>query len=81
MKRKRKIIAVLVVVALLSGAWLVANPLGRFGWCCFGYATYSAWPRPISDFQVRADGSTRKVTKTHQLSFQEAEWLLGGGNK
>ena len=76
MKRKRRIITVLVVVAFLSGAWLIANPLGRFGWCCFGYATYNAWPRPISDFQVRADGSTRKVNKTHQLSFEQAEWLV-----
>ena len=63
-------------LALLSAFWLVVNPLGRFGWCCFGYASYNAWPRPVSDFQVRADGSTRRVAKTHALAFEQVEWLL-----
>jgi len=76
MKRKRKLIVVLVVLGLLSAWWLIANPPGRFGWCGFGYATYSAWPRPVSDFQVRADGRTRKVAKTHALTFEQIEWLL-----
>jgi hypothetical protein len=76
MKPKRKLVVALVLCSLLAGGWLFANPLGRFGWCCFGYATYNAWPRPISDFQVRADGSARKVTKTHDLSFEQIEWLL-----
>jgi hypothetical protein len=76
MKPKRKIIALLVVFAALSTVWLVANPPGRFGWCRFGYATYGSWPRLVSDFQVRADGTTRKVAKTHQLSFDQIEWLL-----
>ena len=49
---------------------------GSFGWSFFGYTTYSAWPRPVSDFQVRADGSTRKVAKTHELAFEQIEWLL-----
>ncbi|MGD0091640.1 MAG: hypothetical protein ABSE73_17120 [Planctomycetota bacterium] len=74
--RKRKLIVLLVVVVVLSATWFVANPPGRFGWCCFGYATYGAWPRVISDFQVRADGNVRKVEKTHQLSFERIEWLL-----
>ena len=53
-------VALLLVVLIgFSAVWLVANPLGRFGWCCYGYTTYGAWPRPISDLQVRADGSTR----------------------
>ena len=76
MKRKRRLIAALVVLALVTAGWLMANPPGRFGWCCYAYTTYNACPRPISDFQVRADGSTRKVTKTHQLSFEQIEWLL-----
>jgi hypothetical protein len=76
MKPKRKLITALVVLALLSAVWLIANPLGRFGWCGFGYTTYSAWPRPISDFQVRADGTTREVAKTHQLAFKQIAWLL-----
>jgi hypothetical protein len=76
MTPKRKLIAVLAVVVLLATVWLVANPPGRFGWCCYAYTTYGACPRPISDFQVRADGSTRKVAKTHQLTFEQIEWLL-----
>jgi hypothetical protein len=76
MTRKRKLISFSLVIALLSAVWLAINPLGRFGWCCFGYTTFSACPRPISDFQVRSDGSTRQVAKTHQLTFEHIEWLL-----
>src|SRR5438552_3775462 len=76
MKSKKKLIIVLFMLAVLLTIWLVGNPPGRFGWCCYGYSTYAACPRPVSDFQVRADGNTRKVTKTHQLSFEQIEWLL-----
>lgn len=61
---------------LLSAVWLWANPPGRFGWSCFGYSAYGARPRFVSDFQVRADGSTRSVAKTHDLAFEHLEWLL-----
>jgi len=76
MKSKKKLIIVLFMLAVLLTIWLVGNPPGRFGWCCYGYSTFAACPRPVSDFQVRADGNTRKVTKTHQLSFEQIEWLL-----
>jgi hypothetical protein len=76
MKSKRKLILVLVVLGLLCAGWFIANPPGRFGWCFFGYTTFNACPRPIADFQVRADGTTRKVPKTHQLTFEKIEWLL-----
>src|SRR5678815_1254730 len=76
MKPKIKLIAVLVVSAVLSTIWLIANPPARFGWCCYACSTYSSCPRLISDFQVCGDGTTRKVTKTHQLSFEQIEWLL-----
>jgi hypothetical protein len=76
MTRKRKVIAALVVLAVFVAVWLVANPPGRFGWCCYAYTTYGGCPRPISDFQVRADGSSRTVGKTHQLTFEHVEWLL-----
>jgi hypothetical protein len=76
MKSKKKFIAVLAVIAVLSTIWLVGNPPGRFGWCCYAYTTYGAFPRPIADLQVRADGTTRKVAKTHQLTFEQIEWLL-----
>lgn len=78
MKPKKRLVTALVVIAVLSTIWLVANPPGRFGWCCFGYTTYGACPCPrlIADFQVRADGETREVTKTHDLTFEQIEWLL-----
>src|SRR5262245_34311996 len=76
MKQKRKLTTVLVILALVTTFWFVANPPGRFGWSCYAYTTYSACPRPISDFQIRADGRTRRVTKTHDLTFEQIEWLL-----
>lgn len=76
MKPRKKLIIALGSITLLLSVWLVANPPGRFGWCGFAYSTYGACPRLVTDFQVRADGSTRKVAKTHELSFEEIEWLL-----
>jgi hypothetical protein len=77
MKKRRKFIAVLVLLAVLFALWIAANPPGRFGWCRYAYTTYGGWPRFISDFQVRADGTTRKIAKTHELAFEQIEWLLG----
>ena len=76
MKRHRKLIAVVIILGLLLTGWLLANPPGRFGWSCYAYTTYNALPRPLADLQIRSDGSTRKVKKTHQLSFSQIEWLL-----
>jgi Uncharacterized conserved protein len=74
--QKRKIAGPLLVIAALVAIWFLVNPPGRFGWSCFGYSAFNSWPRPISDFQVRSDGSTRTVKKTHQLTFTQIEWLL-----
>jgi hypothetical protein len=76
MMPKKQLIAVLSVIVVLLTIWLITNPPGRFGWCCYAYSTYSACPRLVSDFQVRGDGTTRKVTKSHQLLFEQIEWLL-----
>src|SRR5207249_4463870 len=76
MTRQRKLRTMLALLALVATVWLVANPPGRFGWCCYAYTTYGACPRPIADFQVRADGSVRKVIKTHALTFEKIKWLL-----
>ena len=78
MKRHRKLTTVLGFFVVFASAWLLANPPGRFGWSCYAYTTYGSWPRPISDFQIRADGDSRKVSKTHQLSFAQIKWLLEG---
>jgi hypothetical protein len=75
MKVKRLLVWAAVVVALVV-VWLVFNPPGRFGWCCFGYTTFGGLPRPVTDLQVRADGAVRKVPKTHALSRRDVEWLL-----
>jgi len=76
MNRKRKLIVALATVAVLTLIWLIANPLGRFGLCRFGYTTYSALPLPLADLQVRCDGRIRIVKKTHDLTFDRIEWLL-----
>jgi hypothetical protein len=76
-KLRNKLFSGLLGVTVLLIAWLTANSPGRFGWCWFGYATFNAWPRLVSDFQVRSDGFTRKVNKTHELTFEQIEWLLG----
>jgi hypothetical protein len=33
-------------------------------------------PRLLSDIQVRSDGRTRSVGKTHDLGMQQIDWLL-----
>ena len=76
MKHRKKLIITLSVVAVLLGVWMFVNPPGRFGWCCYGYSTFNALPKPVADFQVRADGTMRDVAKTHALSFENIEWLL-----
>ena len=76
MNRKRKLILALATVAVITPVWLIANPPGRFGLCCFSYTTYNALPLPTTDFQVRSDGRMRVVWKTHDLTFDRIAWLL-----
>lgn len=76
MTPKKKLAVVLIVLVTLAAIWLVANPPGRFGWCCFACTTYGSCPRVVSDLQVRADGETRSVEKTHDLTFENIAWLL-----
>lgn len=65
--------ALLVVVA---AAWLGLNRPGRFGPSCFAYTSFNALPRPVIDFDVRADGAVRQVPKTHDVGLAEVQWLL-----
>lgn len=73
---RRKHFIILGILLLIPAGWMVANPPGRFGWCSYGYSTFSCWPKPISDFQVRADGTTRTISKTHDLTIDHLQWLL-----
>ncbi|MCC6680063.1 MAG: hypothetical protein IT445_04080 [Phycisphaeraceae bacterium] len=74
--RHKKLIALLVVVVVLFTLWLFTNPPGRFGWSYYGFSTYNSLPRFVSDFQIRGDGQIRKIDKTHDLSFDQIQWLL-----
>jgi len=74
--RRRKLAVALILLAVFAAVWCVANPPGRFGWCRYALTTYNCIPRPVSDHQVRADGSRRTVAKTHDLSFEIVQWLL-----
>jgi hypothetical protein len=67
------ILAILLTVPI---GWVIANPPGCFGWSCYGYTTFNSFPKPISDFQVRPDGSKRSIAKTHALTLEHIQWLL-----
>jgi hypothetical protein len=58
--------------------WLVATPSGRFGFARYAFTVFNQWPRPISDFQVRADGTFRRTAKTHELDYEKVAWLFEG---
>ena len=74
-KKKRRMIFGASLAILLAG-WVFLNPPGRFGFCAFGLTTYGCIPRPASDVQVRCDGATRSVEKTHALKLEHVQWLL-----
>lgn len=73
---RRRLLTIILTVGVLLTVWLIFNPLGRFGWCCFGLTTYGGLPRPITDLQTKADGSVRKVPKTHALRLDQIKWLI-----
>ena len=77
MKRRKKVLLGLlgVLVALLV-VWVVLNPPGRFGMCRFAFTTYNCVPYPAMDIQVRADGVSRRVERTHDLRLPAVQWLL-----
>ena len=72
----KKLIIIVSIILIGFVLWLCVNPPGRFGFCTFACVTYSGIPRPLSDLQVRSDGKTRKVEKTHELKLEHVEWLL-----
>ena len=74
--KKRRVIIFLGLIVVCLVIWILFNPFGRFGWCRFGYLTYNSLPRPLSDLQVRCDGKTRTVEKTHDLKLEDVRWLL-----
>ena len=63
-----------LLVAVLV-AWLIVNPPGTFGYCRFGLTVYGSVPYPACDIQVRADGTVRRVAKTHDLRLSAVQWL------
>jgi len=68
-----------ILLGLFAGilaAWMTFNPQGRFGFARYAVTVFNRWPRPISDFQVRADGAFRRVSKTHDLNYETVAWLL-----
>ena len=66
----------LTLAAFLVVVWFVFNPIGYFGVNSFGFTVYNSLPLPIMDFQVRADGKMRVVSKTHDLMLDDVGWLL-----
>ena len=74
MKRKRWVLPGIAIVAL-AVAWFALNRPGRFGLAVFGLTTYNSIPWPGVDLQVRPDGTSRRVEKTHELSANDIAWL------
>jgi hypothetical protein len=60
----------------LAIAWVAPNRPGRFGLAVFGLTTCSSFPWPGVDLQVRPDGTSRRVEKTHELSADDIAWLV-----
>jgi len=73
---KRRLLIYVTGLLLLLPVWVYFNPLGRFGYCRFGFTVFGAVPYPGVDIQVRSDGKSRIVEKTHALTFERIGWLL-----
>jgi hypothetical protein len=72
---KRTLVSLSVALALLVG-WLIVNPIGRFGYSAYALTIYSGIPIPVTDLQLRSDGSWRRVGKSHDLKLESVQWLL-----
>lgn len=78
MDRKLRVRRLVVMnFCLLMLLWWVANPGGGFGHSGYGLTTFSRIPIPVRDIQVRADGSLKFVSKTHELNLRDLDWLVG----
>jgi hypothetical protein len=73
---RRLLIVSIAMLTIVGTAWAFANPRGRFGVCQYGVTTYGLLPLPFLDLQVGGDGTTRWVTKTHDIDGRRLEWLL-----
>ena len=73
---KRLVVVSLVMLAIAGSGWAFVNPSGRFGISHYGVTTYSRLPVPVFDLQVRDDGATRWVWKTHDIDADRLAWIL-----
>jgi hypothetical protein len=64
-----------ITIAILA-AWIACNPSGGFGFARYAFTVFNRVPRPITDFQVRADGNIRRIAKTHDLNYETVAWLF-----
>ena len=56
--------------------WFVVNPSHAFGYSRFGFTIYNKTPYIGSDLQINSDLELKKIEKTHDLKFEQIEWLL-----
>jgi hypothetical protein len=73
-RRQAAVLLGLSVAAVLG--WVLVNPPGEFGLSQFGVTTYNRVPVPYFDLQVRADGATRWILKTHYPTAATLAWLV-----
>ena len=62
-------------IAVIVG-WLIVNPVGQFGKCFYAFTVFNSVPYPLMDLQIRADGTHRRISKTHDLKLDQLQWLL-----
>ena len=74
--KTRRWLLVLIAACVLTVSWVTVNRPGRFGLCRFGFTVYSCRPFIVSDVQIRADGASRTVDKSHDLQMETLSWLL-----
>ncbi|NIN51668.1 MAG: hypothetical protein GTN80_00650 [Nitrososphaeria archaeon] len=74
MRINKKIIIGIVIICL--AAWILINPIGKFGVHTFGFTVYSTIPVPYFDLKIHADGFPSIQEKSHFVSLEEASDLI-----
>src|ERR1039458_7398634 len=74
---KHKHMLGMLIAAGFIGAWLLFNPIGRFGLHSFGLTVYSGIPFPVIDLMITKNGwPIPRRHKSHVIYHSEIQELL-----